>query len=223
MNNIVFNFLTELAKNNHKEWFDAHKNDYEAAKAAVNTVCETIYNEIALNDTLSPMKIYRIYRDLRFSEDKTPYKTHFGCYIQRKEPYYLGGYYVCISPQETFIGGGFFEPNKDELLRISKEISFNAEKFREVMKNEGIQKEFGGQLWGEELKTVPKGFEKDDPMIDYLRKKQFLLKHDYSLEEATSNNFAEKAIQGLLAIRPFFDFMTEALTTNLNRKSISNN
>ena len=91
------------------------------------------------------------------------------------------------------------------------------------MKNEGIQKEFGGELWGEEVKTAPKGFQKDDPMIDYLRKKQFLLKHDYSLEEAKATNFTEKAIQGLLAMRPFFDFMTEALTTNLNGELILNN
>lgn len=219
----MFDFLTELAENNNKEWFDAHKAQYESAKLEATTLFKHIYSILTEYDTLSSLKIYRIHRDLRFSNDKTPYKTHFGCYIQRKEPHYLGGYYVCVSPQETFIGGGFFEPNKDELLRIRQEISFNAEKFRAVMKNEGIQKEFGGQLWGEELKTAPKSFQKDDPMIDYLRKKQFLLKHDYSLEEATSNNFAEKAIQGLLAMRPFFDFMTEALTTNLNRESISNN
>ncbi|WP_454977106.1 DUF2461 domain-containing protein [Capnocytophaga leadbetteri] len=219
----MFDFLTELAENNNKEWFDAHKAQYESAKLEATTLFKHIYSILTEYDTLSSLKIYRIHRDLRFSNDKTPYKTHFGYYIQRKEPYYLGGYYVCISPQETFIGGGFFEPNKDELLRIRKEISFNAEKFREVMKNEGIQKEFGGQLWGEELKIVPKGFEKDDPMIDYLRKKQFLLKHDYSLEEATSNNFAEKSNSRIISYTFFFDFMTEALTTNLNRESISNN
>ena len=133
MNHIVFNFLTELAKNNHKEWFDAHKNDYEAAKAAVNTVCETIYNEIALNDTLSPMKIYRIYRDLRFSKDKTPYKTHFGCYFQRKQPHCRGGYYIHISPEESFVGGGFFNPNKEDLLRIRQEISLDGDTFAQIM------------------------------------------------------------------------------------------
>ena len=216
----MFDFLTELAKNNNKEWSNAHKAQYESANLEATTLFKHIYTMLTKYDTLASLKIYRIYRDLRFSNDKTPYKTHFGCYIQRKEPHYLGGYYVCISPQETFIGGGFFEPNKDQLLRIRQEISLNAKKFKDIMKDEGIQREFDGQLWGEELKKAPKGFEKDDPMIDYLRKKQFLLKHDYSLKEATATNFAEKAIQGLLAMRPFFDFMTEALTTNLNGESI---
>ena len=149
---MIFSFLTDLAKNNNKEWFDTHKEAYECAKLEATLLFNYIYTGLAEHDILAPLKIYRIYRDLRFSKDKTPYKTHFGCYIQRKEPYYLGGYYVCISPQETFIGGGFFEPNKNELLRIRKEISFNAEKFRAVMKNEGIQKEFGGQLGGENSK-----------------------------------------------------------------------
>ena len=216
MNNIVFNFLTELTKNNHKEWFDAHKNDYEAAKAAVNTVCETIYNEIALNDTLSPMKIYRIYRDLRFSKDKTPYKTHFGCYFQRKQPHYRGGYYIHISPEESFVGGGFFNPCKEDLLRIRQEISLDGDTFAQIMQHPEVVAQFGGKLWGDEVKTAPKGFEKDDPMLDYLRKKQFLLKHDFTPAEVLSPDFAAKAISSLKAMRPFFDFMTGALTTDLN-------
>ena len=114
----MFQFLTDLAKNNNKEWFDAHKNAYESAKLQATTFFKHIYAEIAAHDTVAPLKIYRIYRDLRFSKDKTPYKTHFGCYIQRKQPHYRGGYYVHISPQETFIGGGFFDPNKDDLLRM---------------------------------------------------------------------------------------------------------
>ena len=122
----MFDFLTELAENNNKEWFDAHKAQYESAKLEATTLFKHIYSILTENDTLASLKIYRIHRDLRFSNDKTPYKTHFGCYIQRKEPHYLGGYYVCISPQETFIGGGFFEPNKDELLRIRQEISLRA-------------------------------------------------------------------------------------------------
>ena len=216
----MFQFLTELAKNNNKEWFDAHKNAYESAKLQATVLFNRIYAEIAAHDTVAPLKIYRIYRDLRFSKDKTPYKTHFGCYIQRKQPHYRGGYYVHISPQETFIGGGFFDPNKDDLLRMRQEISLNPDDFQKVMTDKGIVKEFGGKLWGDELKTAPKGFEKDDPMLDYLRKKQFLLKRDYTQKEATAEGFDKKVVQGLLAMRPFFDFMTEALTTNLNGESL---
>ena len=217
---MIFSFLTDLAKNNNKEWFDAHKEAYECAKLEATLLFNYIYTGLAEHDTLAPLKIYRIYRDLRFSKDKTPYKTHFGCYIQRKQPYYRGGYYVHISPQETFIGGGFFDPNKEDLLRMRQEISLNAEDFQKVMNSEGIKKEFDGKLWGDEVKTAPKGFEKDDPMIAYLRKKQFLLKHDYTQQEATAKDFDKKVVQGLLAMRPFLDFMTEALTTNLNGESL---
>jgi TIGR02453 family protein len=164
--------------------------------------------------------VYRIYRDLRFSKDKTPYKTHFGCYIQRKQPHYRGGYYIHLSPEETFIAGGFFEPNKEDLLRIRQEISLDGQGFEKVMNSKGIQQEFGGELWGEELKTAPKGFEKDDPMIAYLRKKQFLLKRDYTQQEALTQELDQKMTRGLLAMRPFFDFMTEALTTSLNGESL---
>ena len=216
----VFDYLSDLAQNNHKEWFDAHKDTYEQAKNISTLFFKKIYAEIALRDTVSPLKVYRIYRDLRFSKDKTPYKTHFGCYIQRKQPHYRGGYYIHLSPEETFIGGGFFEPNKEDLLRIRQEISLDGQGFEKVMNSKAIQQEFGGEVWGEELKTAPKGFEKDDPMIAYLRKKQFLLKRDYTQQEALTQELDQKMTKGLLAMRPFFDFMTEALTTNLNGESL---
>ncbi|AVM51370.1 DUF2461 domain-containing protein [Capnocytophaga sp. oral taxon 878] len=216
----IFKYLTELSNNNHKDWFDAHKNNYEIAKKLTDNFFKQIYAKLAEHDSLAPIKIYRIYRDLRFSKDKTPYKTHFGCYIQRKQPHNRGGYYIHLSPDETFIGGGFFDPNKEDLLRIRQEISLNADEFTQIMNSKDIITQFDGKLWGDELKTAPKDFDKDDPMIHYLRKKQFLLKHDYSQEDVFSNDFFQKVTEGLLAMRPFFDFMTEALTTNLNGESI---
>ena len=217
---MIFSFLTDLAKNNNKEWFDAHKEAYECAKLEATLLFNYIYTGLAEHDTLAPLKIYRIYRDLRFSKDKTPYKTHFGCYIQRKQPHYRGGYYVHISPQETFIGGGFFDPNKEDLLRIRQEISLNADEFTQVMNHKDIITQFDGKLWGDELKTAPKDFDKDDPMVHYLRKKQFLLKRDYTSNDVFAKDFEKNVTAGLLAMRPFFDFMTEALTTNLNGESL---
>lgn len=217
---IIFDYLTELSKNNHKEWFDNHKSSYEMAKKLADVFFKNIYSELAQHDSLAPIKIYRIYRDLRFSKDKTPYKTHFGCYIQRKQPHNRGGYYVHLSPQDTFIGGGFFDPNKEDLLRIRQEISLNADEFTQVMNHKDIITQFDGKLWGDELKTAPKDFDKDDPMIDYLRKKQFLLKRNYTPNDVFAKDFAANVTAGLLAMRPFFDFMTEALTTNLNGESL---
>lgn len=218
--NTTFNFLQELSQNNNREWFTAHKEEYETAKKEAEIFFRSVYDEVAKTDFVSEMKIYRIYRDVRFSKDKTPYKTHFGLYFQRKQPHYRGGYYVCLSPEETFVGGGFFDPNKEDLYRIRKEIELDGEGFSAVMTSENIQKYFGGNLWGDELKTAPKEFDKNDPMITYIRKKQFLLKHDFTTEEVFQPDFQQKIIDSLVAMRPFFDFMTTALTTNLNGESI---
>ena len=125
-----------------------------------------------------------------------------------------------LSPQDTFIGGGFFDPNKEDLLRIRQEISLNADEFTQVMNHKDIITQFDGKLWGDELKTAPKDFDKDDPMVHYLRKKQFLLKRDYTPNDVLAKDFAANVTAGLLAMRPFFDFMTEALTTNLNGESL---
>lgn len=207
----IFNFLEELSKNNNKEWFDSHQDLFLLAKEEATHIFNEIYNHVAAQDYVSDMKIYRIYRDLRFSKDKTPYKTHFGLYFQRQQPQYRGGYYVHLGINECFVGGGFFNPNKEDLLRIRQEIAAEADAFKAVMESEGIVREFDGKLFGDEVKTAPKGFDKNDPMIAYLRKKQFLLKRDFSRAEVEADNFVARAADVLLAMRPFYDFMTEAL------------
>ena len=197
-----------------------NKKDYEKVKSIVNEFFKTIYSEIENKDYLGAIKIYRIYNDLRFAKDKPPYKTHFGLYFPRKQPKYRGGYYLCISPKETFVGGGFFNPEPKDLLRIRQEIAAEGEEMLQIMESVPIKKYFGGILWGEEVKTAPKGFKKEDPMIDFLRKKQFLLKRDFSTEEVFQENFFEEIVQSFLAMRPFFDFMTRALTTDANGISL---
>lgn len=218
--NDIFSFLKELAQNNNREWFAQHKNVYENAKAKAEAIFRAIYNEVAKEDFLGEMKMYRIYKDVRFSKDKTPYKTHFGLYFPRKQPHYRGGYYLHLSPDETFVGGGFFAPNKDDLFRIRKEIEIDGEGFTQVLQSAGIQKYYQGKLWGDELKTAPKGFDKDDPMIAYIRKKQFLLKHDFTENQVFTSDFQSKVVEAFKAMRPFFDFMTTVLTTNLNGESL---
>nr|WP_314803887.1 DUF2461 domain-containing protein [uncultured Capnocytophaga sp.] len=216
----IFSFLSALSENNNKEWFSDNKKDYEKVKSIVNEFFKTIYSEIENKDYLGAIKIYRIYNDLRFAKDKPPYKTHFGLYFPRKQPKYRGGYYLCISPKETFVGGGFFNPEPKDLLRIRQEIAAEGEEMLQIMESVPIKKYFGGILWGEEVKTAPKGFKKEDPMIDFLRKKQFLLKRDFSTEEVFQENFFQEVVQSFLAMRPFFDFMTRALTTDANGSSL---
>ena len=156
----IFNFLEELSKNNNKEWFDSHQDLFLLAKEEATHIFNEIYNHVAAQDYVSDMKIYRIYRDLRFSKDKTPYKTHFGLYFQRKQPQYRGGYYVHLGINECFVGGGFFNPNKEDLLRIRQEIAAEADAFKAVMESEGIVREFDGKLFGDEVKRLLKGLTK---------------------------------------------------------------
>ena len=215
----IFAFLEELKKNNNKDWFSSHKSDYEKAKADFSEFFQAVHSEIAKNDFVSEPKIYRIHRDLRFSKDKTPYKTHFGGYFARRQPQYRGGYYLHIEPDNCFIGGGFFAPNKNDLYRIRKEIELNGKDLDTFLNSAKAKKLFGGAFWGEELKTAPKGFEKEHPYVHLLKKKQFLLVQNFKNEEIFSPDFLDKVTTGLEAMRPFFDFMTEALTTNLNGES----
>ncbi|MDO4879873.1 MAG: DUF2461 domain-containing protein [Capnocytophaga sp.] len=216
----IFSFLKELSKNNNRDWFSQHKKEYESARLEMEIFCQSVHNQIAKEDFLSEAKVYRIYRDIRFSKDKTPFKEHFGGYFARKQPQHRGGYYIHISPTENFIGGGFFAPNTQDLFRIRKEIELYPDEFQEIMNNEKIQKLFGDTLWGEELKTAPKGFDKQSPALSFLRKKQFLLKRDFTINEVLSTDFQEEVVKSFLALRPFYDFMTTALTTDLNGESI---
>lgn len=216
LTNNIFSFLSELAVNNNREWFVNNKKDYEQAKDQAESFFRDIYSEMQKHDHLGAIKIYRIYNDLRFSKDKPPYKTHFGLYFGREQPKYRGGYYLHISPERSFAGGGFFNPEPKDLLRIRQEISVDGEIFSQIMNSAPIVKYFDRQLFGDEVKTAPKGFSKDDPMIAYLRKKQFLLKRDFSSEEVFKDNFSKQVIDTFIAMRPFYDFMTTALTTDLN-------
>ena len=220
LTNSIFSFLSSLSQNNNREWFSDNKKDYEKAKSQADSFFRAVYAAMQEKDHLGAIKIYRIYNDLRFAKDKPPYKTHFGLYFPRLQPHYRGGYYLHLSPQESFVGGGFFNPEPKDLLRIRQEIAAEPEVFSQIMTSAPMIKYFGGQLFGDEVKTAPKGFSKDDPMIAYLRKKQFLLKRDFAPQAVLEEQFFEEVVASFLSMRPFYDFMTGALTTDLNGESL---
>lgn len=214
----VLDFLEDLAKNNNKVWFDEQKEQFESAKEAALESFNSIYMELAQNDFLEPMKMYRIYRDLRFSKDKTPYKQHFAMYAGRLKPNYRGGYYLHIQPNNSFLGVGFWNPEKEDLFRIRKEIEVDDE-LQSILDSKIMQSTFG-DLYGEELKTAPKGFDRNHPRIELLKKKQFLLKHDFTDKDLIAPDFEQKVVEIFQNSRPFVDYMTEILLTNLNGEPI---
>lgn len=210
-----FEFLKELKHNNNKEWFVANKEVFDTTFKEVKSFFKAIHDEMEKQDAIEKFHVHRIYRDVRFSKDKTPYKTYFGLHLGRRKPLLRGGYYVNIEPGRNFVGGGFWEPNKDDLNRIRKEIELDDIEFRDLLKLPEFVKNFGA-LVGEELKTAPRGFDKEHSAIDLLRKKQFLVMRSFTDEEVLSPHFLKEVMATFEAMRPFFDYMSEVLTTNVN-------
>lgn len=214
----VLEFLKKLAQNNNRDWFSEHKKAFEQAKEQALNEFQLIYNEFQSTDFLEPMKMYRIYRDVRFSKDKTPYKNHFSLFMGRQKPDYRGGYYLHIEPGNSFAGLGFWEPNKEDLLRIRKEIEQDNE--LELILNAKELKVTFRTLVGDEVKTAPKGFDKNHERINLIRKKQFLLTHKFTDQEVLSVDFSKKVVDVFKNGRPFVDYMTDVLLTNLNGERI---
>lgn len=216
----VFQFLNQLEQNNDRDWFNAHKDTFKSIEKEVKQFNTHVFNLLNTHDDVDKLKLFRIYRDVRFSKNKQPYKTHFGCSFNRVKPKLRGGYYIHIQPNnQSFIATGFWDPNKDDLFRIRKEFEMDDEDIRAILKD----KEFAsiwGNFKGDELKTAPKGFDKSHPAIDLIRRKQFIFTKEFSDQEVLSPGFITTIDQAFKAIRPFFDLMSDILTTDLNGQSI---
>uniref|UniRef100_UPI00404A2B2F DUF2461 domain-containing protein n=1 Tax=Flavobacterium sp. TaxID=239 RepID=UPI00404A2B2F len=215
----TFEFLSKIEKNNNREWFTEHKNEFLAMDSNAKSYFKEIYIALQESDSLEKIQFYRIYRDVRFSKDKTPYNKHLSVSFARTKPLLRGGYYLRIENDASFVGGGFWEPNKDDLLRIRKELALDATELREIINQPNFKKYFGS-LQGEELKTAPRNFDKNHPNIDLIRKKQFLVGRNFSNEEVLAPNFKEEVVATFEAMLPFFNYMSAVLTTNLNGESI---
>ncbi|MDB2494112.1 DUF2461 domain-containing protein [Flavobacteriaceae bacterium] len=215
----VFSFLKNLQKNNNRDWFHEHKATFKVIETGVKQFYNQLFEQLNTVDSIDSFKVFRIYRDVRFSKNKLPYKTHFGGSFHRTKPELRGGYYLHIAPNnESFIATGFWDPNKEDLFRIRKELEMDSKELRELMEVNEF-KSVWGALQGDELKTAPRGFDKLDPNIDLIRKKQFIFTIKYSDKEVLSNGFENEAIKSFKVIRPYFDYMSSVLTTNLNGES----
>ena len=217
--NTTLSFLSKLEKNNNREWFTEHKGEYQVAYDEMIKFADALLAEMQKHDQIDTASgkrsLFRIYRDVRFSKDKIPYKNNLGGGFRRATKFLRGGYYYQIQPGNCFVAGGFWGPNAQDLLHIRKQIAMDPDPLRDVLANEKFQK-FFGVLEGEQLKTAPKGFDKEDPSIDLLRYKQFVIYHRFSEAEIASGNFHIKMANAFAAMKPFLDYMTEILTTDLN-------
>lgn len=215
-----FEFLKLLKENNNREWFSEHKPAYDTIAKKNKAFFNEVYLELQKYDRLNRVHVSRIYRDIRFSKDKTPYKSNFGVGFSRIKPLLRGGYYIQLEPNNSFVGGGFWGPNKEDLLRMREEFAMDTSEIHRITTDK-IFKEYFGELKGEDaVKIAPKGFDKNHPAIDLIKKKQFIVKRKFTDQEVFSHDFQKEILLTFVAMRPFFDYMSEVLTTNSNGESL---
>ncbi|MBL4594686.1 MAG: DUF2461 domain-containing protein [Flavobacteriales bacterium] len=218
-----FNFLKQLKKNNDRDWFNTHKDEYLIQHQNTIDFADALLLEMNKHDNIETptgkKSLFRIYRDVRFSKDKSPYKTHWAGGFKRSTKQLRGGYYFHIEQGNTMVGGGFWSPNKDDLQRIREDIASDDTGLRKILTSKSFKDTFG-TLDGEQLKTCPKGFNKEHPAIDLLRYKQFIISKKFTDKEVLSPDFHKKINDTFKKMRPFFDYMSESVTTDLNGESI---
>lgn len=212
-------YLSELKNNNNRDWFLKNKSKYLLAIDQIKSLSNYLTIKIEEHDSLEKSRVLRIYRDVRFSKNKSPYKTHFGIGFSRSKPSLRGSYYLHIEPKQSFLGCGFWDPQPQDLLRIRKELEYSGDEFRTIIQKKAF-KQLWGTLKGNEVKTKPKGFDINHPNIDLIRKKQFLFSIPFSNKQVLDSGFPDKINEAIIEIRPFLDFMSHTLTTNLNGESI---
>lgn len=223
INVLGFKFLNELKENNNRDWFAVNKDEFQKQQSNIEAFADALLQELNTHDVIETpsgkKSLYRIYRDTRFSNDKTPYKTHWSGSFTRATKYRRGGYHFHIGPGSSYIAGGFFGPNPADLKLIRNDIAFDAAPLRAILNSEPFITTFK-TLRGEQVKTTPKGFSADHEAIDLLRYKQFLLVRHFTDEEVLSKDFVKQAGDVYRNMRPFFDYMSEVLATDINGLAI---
>lgn len=216
ISNETFKFLKDLAKNNNREWFTANKKRYDTAKADFEVFITELTQGIAKFDPAiahleAKKAVFRIYRDTRFSKDKTPYKINMGASLSSapSKIHDHAGYYIHIEPGKSFLAGGAYEPQSPWIGKIRQEIDYNTDEFKKIINAASFKKNFGA-IKGDKLKTVPKGFPKDHPELSLLQYKSFLLVQDCDDALVTSDKFLKHAADVFKAMVPFNAFLNRA-------------
>ncbi len=212
----VLHFLEDLSHNNNRDWMQENKSRYKMAK----TTFESFINDLLLRLTeldpdiqglLAKDCTFRINRDIRFSKDKSPYKTNFGAYMAKGgKKSHNPGYYIHFQPGNTFIGGGAYMPEAEPLAKIRQEIDYNGEAFTGILHDKDFKSYFG-DLQGEQLKTSPKGYANDHPNIEWLRYKSFFVMHYFSDDEVSGEGFLDEVLLGLEKSKPLKDYLDMAI------------
>ena len=210
-------FLTRLKRNNRREWFNARKDEYEhAVRQPMLAILDRLavdMRAIAPELLVGPKSMYRIYRDIRFSENKQPYKTHVAASFWPRD---LGkgvgaGMYFHVAPDGVWIGGGMYAPEMPQLHKVRERIAGNVRQFRSIVEAPAFKRSLDGGLEGEQLQRVPRGFPKDHEAAGYLRYRQFLAGKEFPARFATGPTFYPGMLDVFRRIAPLVRFLNEAV------------
>jgi uncharacterized protein (TIGR02453 family) len=217
MKTTVLDFLTRLEKNNNREWFQANKKDYEEAKKEVEQFVNLVIHDLAkLDDTLKFVEakdcMFRIFRDVRFAKDKSPYKINMGAWITRAGRKSPGpGYYIHLQPGGSFLAAGVYMPEPDQLKKIRNEIYYNIVEFKSILNDKKVKKYSGGLSDMDKGKMAPRDYPKDFPDIDLLKNKHYIFDYPLHDEMIGSDHFQEVVLMAFRAMYPLNVFLKRAL------------
>jgi uncharacterized protein (TIGR02453 family) len=219
----TFKFLKDLDKNNNREWFAKNKPVYQQALDNMAQFADALIDEMNKHDVIEEesgkKSLYRIYSDVRFKKDKSPYNVRFACSLHRAGKQRRGSYYLHIKPGKSYLSCGFYGPNPADLQRIRQDMDLNLGDWEKLLKSKGMKQHYS-PLTGDAVSTAPRGYAKDHPAIHLIRYKQFFFRHYFTDKEVLAPDFLKKTNAVFKAIRPFLDYMSEVLTTNANGESI---
>ncbi len=215
----TFEFLKKLSRNNNREWFEKNKPRYLEIKNEFELfIAALLHKMIQVDDSLAgldPKKlVFRIYRDVRFSKDKTPYKTSVSAGLSASgKGTGVPGYYLQIEPgNKSILAAGLYLPSPENLTKIRQEIDYNGDQLNNIVNEKTFKKSFG-TFWAEDkLKTMPKGYAKDHPHIEFLKLKSFMVIRNFKDVEVTDKKFLSKLIDTMRSAKPLNDFLTEGLS-----------
>jgi len=212
-------FLKQLAKNNNKEWFDANRNKYEGAREdhiqSVQNIIDALSKTDATLASIDAKKcMFRINRDIRFSKDKSPYKTNLGASMDKEgKKSGKAGYYFHLEPGKSFLGGGLWQPDPDKLKKVRQEIDYCFDEFKKIVSLKKFKTLYGDLYTGDgiQLSKVPQGFEKDNPASEYLKFKSWLVITDIKDADLTSKDLVSKTVAAFGIMQPFVKFLNRPL------------
>lgn len=221
LSNESLQFLDDLKANNNRDWFLDNKKRYETFKKDYHQLVGDFLDEMKpLDASLELLEVknctFRINRDIRFSKDKSPYKSHLGIWMSTgAKGANRSGYYLHIERGGSFIAGGFYSPEPEDLKKVRKEIAFFYDDLEEILADKSFKKEFGTLDRNETnaLKNAPKDYEKDHPAIEFLKLKSFTASQKFDISEVSKKDFVSRMSKKLIALKPLNDFINRALTS----------